>query len=408
MKRRLLSTTRLSLPLVAALAGILTSRPALAQQYWNTNGVGAALSAANWSASASGPFTDAFTANGDIVFGANSAVTGATVNVGNITVGNGFTVTYTAGGTMGTGGNVRTLDVGTGASLNLAGQALSLAAGTGFIKNGDGILISSNGNAYGGGFTLNAGTMAVGGVNAMGGAATNTLTINGGTIRSSSTTARDLSGKFADGITIGGNFTLGDAVNNGLLSFTNNIALGAVPRTVTTNSGAFFLGTISGDAGVGLTKEGTGALGLSGANTFTGALNVNAGSLVIAGTAYPALGGNIPGTNGPSGITVASGATLNFQYVGTGANTANYYQPLTINGGSVITSGGSAINTLALALNGALTLASNSAMTLNDNSMLILPGTTTVTLGSNTLTIQTDGSLAGNNIGAPSAAAEAA
>ena len=39
-------------------------------------------------------------------------------------------ITFTAGGTLGTGGNVRTLDVGTGSTLNLAGQSLSTAAGT--------------------------------------------------------------------------------------------------------------------------------------------------------------------------------------------------------------------------------------------------------------------------------------
>ncbi|QOV87808.1 beta strand repeat-containing protein [Humisphaera borealis] len=378
----------------------MTASAVQAQQYWNTNGTLATINTANWSASPGGPFTSAFTTNGNIVFGANSLVTGATVDVGNITVANGFTVTFTAGGTLGTGGNIRTLDVGTGSTLDLAAQALSVAAGSGYIKNGNGTLVSANGNAYVGGFTLNAGTVAVGGVNALGGGAGNTLTINGGTIRSNSTTARDLTGKYAGGITVGGDFTLGDATNNGALTFTNAMALGAANRTITTNSNAVFGGAISGSTGVGLTKAGTGTLTLSGANTFTGAINVNAGSLVVGGTAYPALGGNTPGTNGPSSITVASGATLNFAQSGTGATTANYFQPLTINGGTLITSGGAAANTLALNLNGGLTLGGNVSTTINGNSTLIIPGTTTVSLGANTLTIQTDGSNVGNNIGA--------
>ncbi len=401
MKTRPLFASRLSLPLAVALAAMFARDAAHAQQYWNTNGTGAVINTANWGAAPAGPFTNAFAANTNIVFGANSAVTGATVDIGNVTVADGVTVTFTAGGTIGTSGNIRTLDVGTGATLNLAGQALSVAAGSGYIKNGSGTLISSNGNAYVGGFTMNAGTMAVGGVNAMGGGAGNTLVINGGVIRSSATAARDLSNKYPGGITIGGNFTLGDATNNGALTFNNAMGLGAATRTITVNSGVTLGGAISGSAGVGLTKEGAGALTLSGANTFTGPIQLNAGTLNIGGVGYTALGGNTPGTNAPSSITVAAATTLNFQQAGTGATAANYFPPITSNGGSINATGGSATNTLALTLSGGITLAANVSSIVNGNSTLVIPSTATVALGSNTLTIQTDGSLAGNSIAAP-------
>lgn len=400
MKPRLLFTSRLSLPLAAALAAMFARDAAHGQQYWNTNGTGATINTANWGTAPAGPFTNAFAANTDIVFNANSAVTGATVDIGNVTVSDGVTVTFTAGGTLGTGGNIRTLDVGTGATLNLAGQALSVAAGSGYIKTGNGTLISSNGNAYVGGFTINAGTMAVGGINAMGGGTGNTLTINGGTIRSNAATARDLTNKYPGGITIGGNFTLGDTTNNGALTFTNAMALGAATRTIAVNSGVTFGGAISGSAGVGLTKEGTGTLTLSGSNTFTGPIQHNAGILNIGGTAYGALGGNTPGTNGPSSVTIASGTTLNFQQAGTGATSANYYPPVTTNGGSINTTGGSAANTLALTLHGGLTLTASSSILFNGNSTVVIPAAATVDIGSNTLTIQADGSLAGNSIAA--------
>lgn len=400
MKLSILSTARLSFPLAAALAAMFARQTAEAQQYWNTNGTGATINTANWGAAPAGPFTNAFAANTNIVFGANSTVTGATVDVGNMTVADGVTVTFTAAGTIGTGGNIRTLDVGTGSTLNLAAQALSIAAGSGYIKNGNGTLICSNPNAYVGGFTMNAGTMAVGGVNAMGGGTGNTLTINGGTIRSNATTARDLSGKYPGGITIGGNFTLGDATNNGALTFTNTMALGAATRTITVNSGVTFGGAISGSAGTGITKEGGGTLNLSGANTFTGPISLNGGILNIAGATYSALGGNTPGTNAPSGITVASGTTLNFQQAGSGATSANYYPPITHNGGAMNTTGGSATNTLALTLHGGITLGANVSSLINGNSTLTVPATTTVNLGANTWSIQTDGALAGNNIAA--------
>jgi MYXO-CTERM domain-containing protein len=70
--------------------------------------------------------------------------------MGDITVNHGVLVNFTAGGTLGTGGNVRKLNVGTGAILNLSSQASSTAPATGFIKKGNGILFSSNGNTSNG------------------------------------------------------------------------------------------------------------------------------------------------------------------------------------------------------------------------------------------------------------------
>ncbi len=135
----------------------------------------------------------------------------------------------------------------------------------------------------------------------MGGATGNTLTINGGTIRSNSTAARDLTGKYSGGITIGGNFTVGNATNNGLLTFSNNMALGGADRTITVSSGAVFGGVISGSAGVGITKEGTGQLTLSNANVYTGVTTINGGILSL---------GNVSALQNTSGITMATGTTL--------------------------------------------------------------------------------------------------
>ena len=41
MKPSLLSTARLSLPFVAAIVAMFARQTAQAQQYWNTNGIGA-------------------------------------------------------------------------------------------------------------------------------------------------------------------------------------------------------------------------------------------------------------------------------------------------------------------------------------------------------------------------------
>jgi autotransporter-associated beta strand protein len=399
---------RLSFPLASAIAAMLAPQAAHAQQYWNTNGTNAAITAANWGSAAAGPFTNAYVANTNIVFGANSAITGATVSIGNITLPNtGTTVTFTPTGTLSTGGNVRAIDIATGSTLTLSSQAISTVAGTGFIKNGAGTLNSSNGNAYTGGFTINAGTMGVGSVNAMG--AGGALTINGGIIRSNNTSARDLSGKFTGGITIGGNFTLGDGTNNGLLTFSNNMALGAASRTITTASNAIFGGIISGDNTVGITKAGAGTLTLSGANTFNGGVSIKNGSLesktttTTLGTGTVTMGGtgstgatyitgqnnsnafviNAPdsgtvviGANGAgSGFTMSGGITLN------GNLTIQTYNN-TINGttkaqsgftGGITGTGNVVLNNIGLAAN-AITMSTGA---INHTGSLTLQGSAT-------------------------------
>lgn len=243
-----------------------------AQLYWNTNGSGSTLTAINWGNSASGSFTTAWTNSSNIIFTANSAITNVTnTPVGNLTITNASTVAWTTSGTFSTNGAIRTFDIGTGSTLTWNGQVVSTTAGTGFIKNGAGVWnIGAQGNAYPGGFTLNAGTVVIGGVNAMG---TGVLTINGGVIVPNSGASRTPANS---SFVFGGNFQLGDATNfssnTGALVFpaTAAISLGASTRTITiggTNIGTLS-GVISGDAGSGLifNSTSTGLINLSGIN----------------------------------------------------------------------------------------------------------------------------------------------
>ena len=112
----------------------------LAQLFWNTNGSSASWTASNWGTSGSGPFTNAWVSNSNTEFTANSSVTFATTSIGNIKVNNGVTATLTAAGTLGTNGNVRTIDVDGSGYLDFNNQAISTAGGTGFIKNGTGVI----------------------------------------------------------------------------------------------------------------------------------------------------------------------------------------------------------------------------------------------------------------------------
>jgi autotransporter-associated beta strand protein len=93
------------------------------------------------------------------------------------------------------------------------------------------------------------------------------------------------------------------------------------------NGNITLAGIVSGSGS--LTKVGSNTLTLTEANTNTGGINVNAGTLVASGAAGR-LGGSGGGTN-----TVNMGAVLNLD--NSSANLTNRLntRPLTINGGTV-------------------------------------------------------------------------
>jgi autotransporter-associated beta strand protein len=299
--------------LAFAFAALLAAaNAAQAQQYWNTNGTSALITAANWGTVPAGPFTNAYSAATDMQFTANSTIAYVTTtDIANVIVNPGVSVTWTPAGTLTTGGNVRTLTLGAGSVLDFGNQSVSTAAGTGFNFTGNGVMFSSNGNAYTGGFSISGGTMVIGGVNAMG--AGGTLTINNGSTLAANAT-RDLSGKFT-AITVGGNFTLGaattgvasgNAVASANLTFNAPMDFGAATRTITLGgTGVYTLGgIISGAPGTGLTlnsASGSGTLTLSAANTYTGPTTITRGTLNLAGAATLTTS---------SGFTIATGSAL--------------------------------------------------------------------------------------------------
>ena len=164
MKPRILSVVRLSFPLASAIAALLAaSAPkAEAQLFYKSTTAANSWTGNFWGTSAAGPFTGAWVSGSNVTFVANGgtalALTGATTQFASITADE--NVNVTASGTLGTGGTVATVTVATGKNMNFGTQAFSTAAGTGLIKNGAGIL-TLGGGTYAGGFTLNAGTVAV-------------------------------------------------------------------------------------------------------------------------------------------------------------------------------------------------------------------------------------------------------
>ena len=147
----------------------------------------------------------------------------------------------------------------------------SVIGGAGVLnKNGTGTLTLSGANTYSGGSILNSGTVIISSNGNLGAAAT-AVTINAATL--------DVAGTFASTR----NFTLGSATST----------IQVDPTFTFTDSGIF-----SGPGS--LNKTGTGTLVLGGVNTYTGATNINAGTL------RNGIANVIPDA---SAVTIASGAT---------------------------------------------------------------------------------------------------
>ncbi len=320
------------------------------QLYWN--GTGTWNAASTWGNASGGPYTQTWTANSAAVFDVpSSAITGATIACSGITANE--DVTVTPGGTFGTGGTVITVNVASGKTFDFGSQGVSATAGTGFIKSGAGVF-ALGGSTYGGGFTLNAGTLVLRGVNAVGSG--NTFTINGGTICSNA--SRNLSGKPSQ-VIINGNFTIGATTGlasaTAILTFDAPMLLGhAVTRTITIGNSAahVFNGVISGSgSGVTINSTSTGKIVLGGACTYDGLTTIDGGTLQLARTG----GGSLPNTNDVllnSGGTlqISSNQTLHDLSLSTGSTlTVDAGITLTINGtlfhngGNIVLGTGAAI-----------------------------------------------------------------
>jgi autotransporter-associated beta strand protein len=278
------------------------------QLYWNGSGTWNASTGSRWGTSIGGPYTTTWTTGSAAVFAVtNSIITGATTAFSSITANE--NVTVTAGGTLGTGGTVAIITIASGKTFNFTNQTISAAIGTGFIKAGAGEFAMS-GSLYNGGFTLNAGTFIVRGINSVG---TGMLTINGGIFAANATC--DLSGKPSI-IVIGGDFTFG--ATTGLALSAANLTFNAATylgnntsRTITLGgTGTYSLNGIISGTSSSLTINATAAgfLSLGGANTYNGGTTITGGILVLGASGVLADAGTITLNGG----TLKTGATTGF------------------------------------------------------------------------------------------------
>jgi fibronectin-binding autotransporter adhesin len=202
-------------------------------------------------------------------------------------------------------------------------------------------------------------------------------------------------------LTVNGNITTN--ANAASATASGQLNLGGVTRTIDVADGAATMdldisAAISNGTG-GLTKTGGGTLQLSGANSFSGAIALNAGTVIAHG------GGAVSDS---SDVTVASGATLSIdgnETIGSlaGAGTA------TITTGNTFAVAGSNSTTFSGSLSGAggLTKSGNGTLTITNQpsytgNTLISGGTlalyTGIASASGTITVNAPGTLAARSI----------
>jgi autotransporter-associated beta strand protein len=268
--------------------------------------------------------------------------------------------TNTASGAITLAGDTR-IAADTGTTLNLSGNLTGAGrnleiAGAGTVSFG-----GATANTYTGTTTVSSGTLVLN-KTASTNAVAGDLAINGGAVQLSA------SNQIADtaGVTLNGSGTFnlnGNAETIRQLnstSSTTTVSLGAGALTVNgpANANSNFAGTISGTGS--LTKSGAGTLTLSRANSYTGATNINEGTLAIGADNALSQG---------TAVTIASGATLTLN---------NYADQIgSLAGAGTVNLGN---GNLGVGLNGTSTIFSG-AFTKGDTGTLYKGGSGTLTLG---------------------------
>ncbi|WP_370624702.1 YDG domain-containing protein [Polynucleobacter sp. 80A-SIGWE] len=176
-------------------------------------------------------------------------------------------------------------------------------ASRGITKEGSGILILSNTNTYTGDTTINAGTLAITNATGLG------TTAAGTTIASGATLDLQNVAVLTEAITINGG-TL--ATSTGTSSLSGTITLGATNNTFSVAGTQLTLSGVISGTGSGFTKEGSGILVLSNANTYTGATTINAGTLSASSLANGGTASGIGQSTSDAANLVINGGTLKY------------------------------------------------------------------------------------------------
>jgi len=258
------------------------------------------------------------------IAGAGSGPSTINFNGGMLTANNTISMITQASTVVKAGGAV--INVLPTRTFTISNNLTDGGGGGGLTKEGTGtLLLSGAGNNYTGTTTVNAGTLQINHANALG--TTGNITFGGGALRYNTGITQDLSSRIKNS----GSAILVDTNGNNV-TFANAID--------STNSG-------------GLTKNGTGTLTLSVANSYTGTTTVNGGTLALgADQDLGAIAG--AGALDLSSYTLATNATSDTTYSGvisgTGGLTKNGTGTLTLSNAGNTYTGTTIVNAGTLAL----------------------------------------------------------
>ena len=209
--------------------------------------------------------------------------------------------------------------------------------------------MSNANSSYDGTVALTSGTLQVGAASdALG---TGYVDLNGGTIESTVAGGAVLSNA---GYTLGNDVTV--AGSDGLTFGTgsSSFTLGGGNVLTLSNSGTtIFTTDISG---AGAITQTAGTVKLQGSNSYTGATTVSGGTLSVQN-----VNGLGNGTSDSSGVSVANGATLDFDFNGTLGNST---AAIGLTGSAAITGSGTATVNNAVSLGSSSTLGGTGTLTL--------------------------------------------
>jgi autotransporter-associated beta strand protein len=306
----------------------------------------------------------------------------ATLTMNAFFVGSANVAGSTASGTVNqNGGTINQVSTAVGV-FAIGGRTSTAGVG---VYNMNGGTLNANGGVRVGGTGIGTLNQNGGLINALAGiniaritGSFGTNNLNGGTLSTfnvASTTGSNAVFNFNGG-TLQANFSPPAAwMAGGIIA---NVLSGGAVIDSSNNNVTISVGLLAGSAGGGLTKKGTGALTLSGTNTFTGPITNTAGVLALsspstyAGATY-VNAGNVQLTTASTlqgGASIGNNSILTINQVGSAVENMG---ALTFNGGGTALPGATLALAPTVANNPAVALVSCGTLTLNGTNSISLP-----------------------------------
>ena len=270
------------------------------------------------------------------------------------------TIDFANGIDFGTANRTVLVNDGTAAiDAILSGTLSSTSTGGGLVKSGAGTLVLTGANTYTGATTISGGALQVGNGGTTGSLGTGNVTDNAqlavnrsdaytiGQVVSGSGSVRQI-GAGTTTLTANNTYTGGTVVSSGTLQIGNGGATGAAGAGAITNNSivsinrnnALTVASVIGGAGV-LRQDGVGTTTLSGVNTFTGAVELNAGVLAVSNLQDGGVSSNLGASSNAAANLSFDGGTL--RYTGAARSTDRNF--LIEDGGATIDGSGTGVLT---------------------------------------------------------------